>query len=64
MIKMTPRIPDPAEIEEVDGFGQDLETLQHDSMQRWYRLNSCTVLLEATCERIEREVEGRRTREG
>jgi hypothetical protein len=35
VIKTTPRIPDPAEIAEVDGFGRDPETPQHEGMQRW-----------------------------
>jgi hypothetical protein len=38
MIKMTPEIPDPAEIAEVDAFGRDPETPQHDGMQRWCNL--------------------------
>jgi hypothetical protein len=29
---MTLKISDPAEIAEVDGFGQDLETPQHDGV--------------------------------
>jgi hypothetical protein len=29
---MTLKISDPAEIAEVDGFGQDLETSQHNGM--------------------------------
>jgi hypothetical protein len=33
-----PRIPDPAEIVEVDGFGRDPETPQYNGMQRWCRL--------------------------
>jgi hypothetical protein len=35
---MTPRIPDPTEIAEVDGFGRDPKTPQHDGVQRWCRL--------------------------
>jgi hypothetical protein len=35
MIKMAPRIPDPAEIAEVDGFERDPETPQHNGVQRW-----------------------------
>jgi hypothetical protein len=30
---MNYEIPDQGEIAKVDGFGQDLETLQHDGMQ-------------------------------
>jgi hypothetical protein len=40
MITMTPGISDPAEIAEVDSFERDLETLQHDDMQRWCSLAS------------------------
>jgi hypothetical protein len=32
VIKTIPRIPDPAEIVEVDGFGQDMKTPQHDGV--------------------------------
>jgi hypothetical protein len=35
MIKTTLGIPDPAEIAEVDAFGPNSETLQHDGMQWW-----------------------------
>jgi hypothetical protein len=35
---MTPQIPDPAGIAEVDGFERDPETPQHDDMQRWCHL--------------------------
>jgi hypothetical protein len=34
-----PEISDPAEIAEVDNFGPNPETPQHDDMQRWYDLN-------------------------
>jgi hypothetical protein len=32
---MTFGIPDPAKIAEVDDVGRNLETPQHDGMQRW-----------------------------
>jgi hypothetical protein len=32
---MTSRIPDPAEIVEVDGVGPNLDTPQHDGVQQW-----------------------------
>jgi hypothetical protein len=35
---MTPGIPDLAEIVEVDDFGRDPETPQHDDVQQWCRL--------------------------
>jgi hypothetical protein len=35
---MTPRIPNPAKIAEVDSFGQDMETPHHDGVQRWCHL--------------------------
>jgi hypothetical protein len=35
---MTPRISDLAEIVEVDDFGQDPKTPQHDDVQRWCSL--------------------------
>jgi hypothetical protein len=36
---MTPGISNPAKIAEVDGFGQDSETPQHDGVQWWSWLN-------------------------
>jgi hypothetical protein len=48
VIKTTPKIFDPAKMAEVDGFGPDPETPQHDGVQRWCRLNSCAALREAT----------------
>jgi hypothetical protein len=35
VITMTPGIPDPAEIAEVDDVGWNPETPQHDDVQRW-----------------------------
>jgi hypothetical protein len=32
---MIPKIDNPAGIAEVDGFGWDPKTLQHDGVQRW-----------------------------
>jgi hypothetical protein len=57
VIKMTPGIPDPAEIAEVDGYKQDPETPQHDGVQRWCSLDSYAALREATSEGEEREEE-------
>jgi hypothetical protein len=58
VIKTIPGIPDPAKIMEVDGFGQDSETPQHDDMQRW-----CSLTLAQSfgrpCEREKREMRWR-----
>jgi hypothetical protein len=35
VITKIPGISNPTEIAEVDGVGQNLETPQHDGMQRW-----------------------------
>jgi hypothetical protein len=35
MIMMTSRIPDLAEIAEIDGVIPNPETLQHDGVQQW-----------------------------
>jgi hypothetical protein len=34
VITMTPEIPNPAGVAEVDGFGRDLETPRHDGVQQ------------------------------
>jgi hypothetical protein len=63
VITMTPVILDPAGIAEVDGFGQDPKTPQHNDMQRWCRL-APTQPFRRPCEREKRERwRGRRTRE-
>jgi hypothetical protein len=54
-------VSDPVEITEVDRFRSDLETAQHDGVQRWSRFRSYASLQGATREGEQDREEGRHT---